>query len=55
MLNSSTAPASNVCKLEHNLRDPTRTVDVVPGLFNASLLRTINIASAGYITVYDGK
>ena len=53
--NGSTAPASDVCKLEHKLRDPARTVDIFPGLVNASLLSTSKLASAGYITVYDGK
>ena len=55
MPNGTTAPASNVCKLQHNLRDPARTVDMVPGLVDASLLSTSKLATAGYITVYDGN
>ena len=55
MLNGSAAPAYNVCKLEHKLRHPVRKVDMVPGLVDASLLRTSKIARAGYITLYNGK
>ena len=55
MPNISTAPASNVCKLKHKLRDPARTFNMVPGLVDVSLLSTSKLASAGYITVYNGK
>ena len=50
-----TDPDSDVCKLKHELRDPSRTVDMVPDLVDSSLLSTSKIASAGYIKIYDGK
>ena len=55
MPNGSTDPASDICKLEHKLRVPVRTFNMVPGLVDASLLSTIKLTSASYITVYDGK
>ena len=55
MPNGSTSPASDVCKIEHKLQDLARTVNMVPGLVDASLLITTKIASSGYIIVYDGK
>ena len=55
MPNGSTTPISDVFKFKHKIQDPARTVDMLPGLINASLLRRINIVSAGYITVYDKK
>ena len=55
MPNGGTDPASDVCKLEHKLRDTVRTVDMVPDLVDSSLLSTSNLASASYITIYDGK
>ena len=53
--NGGTDPASDVCKIEHELRDPARTVDMVPYLVDSSLLSTRKLASAGYIKIYDGK
>ena len=44
-----------MCKLEHSLQDPARTVDMVPGLVDSSLLSTSKLAREGYITVYDRK
>ena len=55
MPNGSTAPASDVYKIEQKLQDTARTVDMVPGLIYASLLSTSKTASSGYITVYGGK
>ena len=55
MPNGSTAPASDVCKVEYNLRDPVRAVDIFPVLVNASLLSASKLAIASYITVYDQK
>ena len=54
MPNVRTAPASDVCKLEHELRDPSRTVDMVPDLVDSSLISTSKLASAGFIKIYDG-
>ena len=55
MPNSSTAPASDFCKLEHKIRDPAITLNMVPGLVNASLLSRRNLASSGYTAGYDRK
>ena len=55
MPNRGTATVSDVCKLEHELQDPVRTVDMVPDLVDYSLLGTSKLASAGYIKIYDGK
>ena len=39
--------------LQHELRNPARTVDVVPGITTASLLSTSKMADAKYITIFD--
>ena len=49
------APASKVVKLEHNLREPARTVDMVPDLVAQTLLSASKFADANYISIYDGK
>ena len=54
MPNGSTAPASDVCKLEHEIQDSARTVDLVLYLVESYLLSTNRLASAGYIIFYDG-
>ena len=49
-------------KLKHDVREPAKTVDMVPGLKNNSLISGPKFADAGYITVltptelliYDG-
>ena len=45
MPNGSTSQASDVCKLEYPLRYPARTVNMVPGLVESSLLGTSKLAS----------
>ena len=55
MPNGSTDPASDVCKLEHNLQDTSKKVGMFPGLFNVSLLSTSKLASAGCMKVYNRK
>ena len=54
MTNGGTAPASDVCKIDHELRDPSLTVDMVPDLVDSSLLSNIKLSITGYITIYDG-
>ena len=49
------APASTVAKLEHGLREPARTVDMVPALRGNSLLSGGKFAEAGYISICDGE
>ena len=51
--NGSAAPASEVLLLQQPLRDPARTIDMVPSLHGASLLSTSKFADAGYVNVYN--
>ena len=44
-------PATTIAKLEHNVREPVRTVDMVPALANQSLLSGSKFAEAGYISI----
>ena len=53
--NGNAAPASEVRLLQQPLRDPARTIDMVPSLHGASLLSTSKLADAGYVTIYDGN
>ena len=53
--NGNAAPASEVCLLQQPIRDPARTIDMVPSLRGASLLITSKLVDAGYVTVYDGN
>ena len=60
--NGQTAAASNIAKLKLNLREPARTVDIVPDLKHNSLISASKFADANYITIltptevliYDG-
>ena len=49
------APASSVAKLHHPVREPARTVDIVPALKGNSLLSGGKFAEAGYISICDGE
>jgi len=61
--NGATAAASNQAKLKIKLREPARSVDIVPGLQHNSLISANKFADANYITVltptevliYDGQ
>ena len=63
MPNGATAAATNQAKLKLKLRDPARTVDIVPDLKHNSLISASKFADANYITVltptevliYDGE
>ena len=48
-------PATTIAKLEHNVREPARTVDMVPALANQSLLSGGKFAEAGYISICNGN
>ena len=48
------APATTVAKLAHAVREPARSVDIVPSLAGNSLLSGGKFAEAGYISVCDG-
>ena len=49
----TTATATNIAKLVHQVREPARTIDMVPDIKHNSLLSTSKFAEADYITVYD--
>jgi hypothetical protein len=53
--NGTTAAASTVNKLLHNVREPTRSANFVPTLANNSLISTSKFVDAGYTVVYDDK
>ncbi len=42
-------------KLHHNLWEPACSVNIVPSLVGNSLLITIKMVKAGYMTIYDDK
>ena len=48
-------PALEVRLLEHTLREPTCTVNMVPTLQGSSLLSIRKMAGADYVMIYDGK
>ena len=52
--NGASTPATEERLLQHPLRAPARTIDMVPSLHDASLLSTGRLADAGYVTIYDG-
>ena len=45
----------NISMLEHRVRDPAHTVNMVPVLANQSLLSGGKFAEAGYVSVCDGE
>jgi hypothetical protein len=53
LLNGAVAPATTVNKLLHNVRSPTRNVNIVPSLVENSLLSTSKFANAGYTAIYN--
>ena len=55
LANDYAIPGSNVAKLHHDVREPARTVDMVPSLTNNSLLSGGKFAQAGYVAVCDDK
>ena len=46
-------PGSRVANLHHPVREPPRTVDIVPGLADQSLLSGGKFAKAGYVSICD--
>ena len=51
--NGATAAATKIHKLHHKLREPARTVNIVPSLVGNSLLSTVKMVQAGYTAIYD--
>jgi hypothetical protein len=50
---SAIAPAMTRNKLLHNVREPARSVNIVPALVENSLLSTNKFSKAGYTVIYD--
>ena len=46
--------ATKIAKLEHRVREPACTVNMVPELNNQSLLSGVKFAEVGYVSVCDG-
>ena len=46
-------PAGDIALLHHDLRDPARTVDMVPGIKNNTLITTRKFADVNYISIFD--
>jgi hypothetical protein len=51
--NGAIAPATTRNKLLHNLREPARSVNIVPALVKNSLLSTNKFTEAGHTVIYD--
>jgi hypothetical protein len=47
------APATTRNKLLHNVREPARSVNIIPALVENSLLSINKFAKAGYTVIYD--
>ena len=52
---SHKTPGSTEANLHHTVRDPARTVDMVPALADQSLLSGNKFAQAGYVTICDNQ
>ena len=48
-----TAHASNKAKLHYNLREPARSVDIVPSLTDYTLISASKFADANYFAIYN--
>ena len=55
LANGHPTSATNIAKLEHNVREPACTVDMVPALANQFLLSGGKFAEAGYVSICDGN
>ncbi len=53
--NRTTAAASTINKLLHNVREPAQSANIVPTLANNSLMSTSKFVDAGNFVVYDNK
>jgi hypothetical protein len=53
--NGTTAVASTVNKLLHDVQEPAQSANIVPTLANNSLISTSKFVDARYTVVYDDK
>ncbi len=42
-------------KLHHNLREPARSINILPSIVDNSLLSAVKMVRAGYMAIYDDK
>ena len=52
---SHKTPGPTEAKLHHPVREPARTVDMVPALADQSLMSINKFSQAGYVTICDNK
>ena len=55
MPTGETTPATDEGLLIHNVREPARTLDIVPDLTTQSLISVGKFADANYFTIFDGE
>ena len=48
-------PDGDDALMEHKLRNPARTCDIVPGITKDSLVSTRKFEVAGYFSIFDGE
>ena len=53
--NGTKTPASNICLLHHNIRQPAHDVHIGPNIPTNLLISTAKFAEVGYITVFNDK
>ncbi len=53
--NGTKKPASEIQELQHNIRQPTKDIHIVPDICKNSLISMAKFAKAGYITIFDNK
>jgi hypothetical protein len=53
MPNGDIEEASDMDKLQHNVRHPAKDVHIVPGIERDSLLSISKFADANYVTIFD--
>jgi hypothetical protein len=53
MPNGKVKEASNMDKLQHDMRHPAKDVHIVPGIERESLLSIPKFADANYVAIFD--
>jgi hypothetical protein len=55
LTNGTRTPASNMCLLHNNIRQPARDVHIVPSIPTNLLISTTKFAEVGYIMVFNDE
>jgi hypothetical protein len=55
LYDGATAAATKIHKLHHKLREPARTINIVPSLMGNSFLSTVKMVRAGYTAIYNNS